>query len=82
MTGPRPLDSPWSYFNGGMHGWNDAKGYHPPKPMTLAYCWTCGPTHIPGFDKSDREGSGHYKTEFRCAPWPIRRACDGCGKEI
>lgn len=71
----------WNYFNGGMHGWNDSRGYHPPKPMTLAYCADCGPAHIPGFDKN--AGSrGHWGTEFRCAPWIIGRPCANCKKDI
>ena len=73
----------WNYFNGGMHGWNDSAGYHAPAPMTLAYCATCGPEHIPGFDRREHmKGRGHWGTDFRCAPWRIGRTCDGCGKEI
>ena len=87
----------WNYFNGGMHGWNDANGYHPANPMTQAYCWDCGPTHIEGFGK-DAEAyrrqygpisptfefvpAGHQGTGFRCAPWTIGMKCGGCGKEI
>ena len=79
----RPTESTWVYFNGDMHGWNDAKGYHAPKPMTLAYCWSCGPKHIPGFKRDDNNwGAAHYYTDFRCAPWTVGRACDGCGKGI
>jgi hypothetical protein len=73
----------WNYFNGGMHGWNGPHGYVPSAPMTHAYCSACGPKHIPGFDPSpEREGRGHWDTGFRCAPWRIGRACDGCGVEI
>lgn len=78
----------WNYFNGTQHGWNDSDGYIPPKPMTHAYCWECGPKLIPGFDheaqKNDNPYSdrGHYGTGFKCAPWRIGRPCDGCGKDI
>ena len=79
----RPIESTWSYFNGGLHGWNDAEGYHAPAPMTLAYCWACGPEHIPGFKRDAFNWSAaHHDTDFRCAPWKIGRACDGCGKGV
>ena len=71
----------WNYFNGQMHGWNDKDGYHPPVPMTLAYCAACAPAHIPGWNKN-RKGSEHWDTGFRSAPWRIGRPCDGCGKEV
>lgn len=74
----------WNYFNGTQHGWNGPNGYTPPKPMTRAYCWECGPKLIPGFDRKAEEddGRGHYSTDFRCAPWRIGRPCNGCGKDI
>ena len=56
----------WSYFNGTQHGYNDSvRGYIPPVPLTLAYCASCGPDKIQGFDKSlDKDGRGHWKNRL------------------
>ena len=72
----------WNYFNGREHGWHDKNGYHPPQPMTRAYCSACAPSHIPGWNLEAPYGTEHYATKFRCAPWRAGRACDGCGKDI
>jgi len=59
-----------AYFDGGIHGWNDSKGYHPPAPMTRLYCDPCAETAIPlpaTGPNGDRVGR-HWATPFKWAP--------------
>lgn len=70
-----------AYFNGGLHGWNDAAGYHAPEPCTAVYCNGCAETAIslpetgPNGDKVGR----HWETGFKWAPH-YGKPCDVCGK--
>lgn len=70
-----------AYFNGGLHGWNDARGYHPPERTTAVYCGGCAPAAIPLPDvgPDGRTGSRHWQTGFKWAP-RYGAACHQCGE--
>jgi hypothetical protein len=70
------------YFNGGLHGWNDSAGYHPPAPCTARYCDGCAEDAIPLAGNSGDVGR-HWKTGFKWAPYYGGDApCDCCGKPV
>lgn len=68
------------YFNGGIHGHNDSRGYHPPAPCTAVYCEPCAHAGAVPMDRSKRDGSQHHDSGFRWAPiYGGGRKCDECG---
>ncbi len=71
-----------AYFNGGLHGWNDAKGYHAPEPCTAVYCDSCADAAIPlpPVGRDGRTGSRHWDTPFHWAP-VYGSPCTACGKD-
>jgi hypothetical protein len=68
-----------TYFNGGIHGRNTAKGYLPPKPTTKIYCDGCATEAIP-LDAAQPKGREHWNTDFRWAPrYGGDACCHVCG---
>jgi len=68
------------YFNGTMHGWNDHKGYHPPKRTTAVYCDGCAETEIPlPPETTDNRGRRHWDSGFKWAPH-YGGFCTKCGR--
>lgn len=68
-----------AYFDGGIHGYNDSAGYHPPAKVTTVYCDECAETSIPlpaHGPRGDRVGR-HWSTAFSWAPH-YGSACHVC----
>lgn len=74
-----------TYFNGTLHGFNDARGYHPPEPLTAIYCDPCAETAIPLPEtgpRGDRVGR-HWGTGFKWAPrFGGESKCKRCGTSV
>lgn len=68
-----------TYFNGGMHGWNDALGYHAPEPITEIYGDACAHRGAVPMNLAKPYGQQHWSSGFKWAPWD-GGDCHKCGR--